>query len=247
MSKKNWSTKFPFAAIPMRLLPTAELRRKANRAVVEAIAWDCGSESNQGILMHFTAWTDLLFILCFTGQTLLSGVFPSVDQYGNALSGSRAARAGKQIAGGWKACFESWTGDWKERSLSHAFVCRNYRSTQLCDQCGAIQPHAKTREELLQYDYADFSPTAPWTTTLRDHQQYLAETPAGSRTPWLMLPGFDLGRVRWDTAHTILLGTGRDLGAAFLWDLETLSARSEHVILSVYRAFHKSTFISGAI
>lgn len=145
-------------------------------------------------------------------------------QYGNGLSGERAARAGKQIAGGWKACFESWVGDWKERSLSHSFVRRNYQSTLLCDQCGAVQPHARTKEDLLQYDYSDLSPNAPWTHTLRDHQAYLDETPAVYKTPWLMVPGFDLGRVRWDTAHTILLGVGKDMCAAFLWDLEPLSA-----------------------
>ena len=40
MAKKTWSTKFLFAAIPMRYLPTKELRAKANKVVVEAIAWD---------------------------------------------------------------------------------------------------------------------------------------------------------------------------------------------------------------
>ena len=38
MAKKTWSTKFLFAAIPMRHLPTKELRAKANKVVVEAIA-----------------------------------------------------------------------------------------------------------------------------------------------------------------------------------------------------------------
>ena len=40
MSMKNWCTKFPFAVIPMRFLPTKDLRVKANRAITEAIAWD---------------------------------------------------------------------------------------------------------------------------------------------------------------------------------------------------------------
>jgi len=38
MAQTNYSTKYPFAAIPMRWLPTKELRSKANRAVVQA--WD---------------------------------------------------------------------------------------------------------------------------------------------------------------------------------------------------------------
>lgn len=40
LASTNWCTKFPFAVIPMRLLPTKDLRAKANRVIVEAIAWD---------------------------------------------------------------------------------------------------------------------------------------------------------------------------------------------------------------
>ena len=122
MSKKNWSTKFPFAAIPMRLLPTKELRRKANalwlRRLRGTAARNCMVKPK--IFTHASQTTLKLYVSSFhglQGQTLLSGVFPSTDQYGNGLSGERAARAGKHVAGGWKACFESWVGDWKERSL----------------------------------------------------------------------------------------------------------------------------------
>lgn len=40
MAMKNWCTKFPFAVIPMRFLPTKELRVKANKAITQVIAWD---------------------------------------------------------------------------------------------------------------------------------------------------------------------------------------------------------------
>ena len=40
MAKTAWATKFVFACIPMRLLPTKALRAKANAAIVKAIAWD---------------------------------------------------------------------------------------------------------------------------------------------------------------------------------------------------------------
>lgn len=40
MASSNWCTKFPFACIPMRLLPTKSLRSKANKAIVKVIAWD---------------------------------------------------------------------------------------------------------------------------------------------------------------------------------------------------------------
>ena len=153
------------------------------------------------------------------GKSLLNGRFPSVDQYGNLLKGERAAKSCHFIAGGWRGGVEAWCGDWKERSLSHCFVKRNYQSTMLCDQCGAVSPHAKTPERLLPYVYSNFDESAPWKQTLRNHEGYLQETPLHLQTPWLQIPGFDISRVRWDSAHTILLGTGKDMAASFLCDL----------------------------
>ena len=40
MADANYSCKFPFAALPMRWFPSKDLRAKANRAIVEIIAWD---------------------------------------------------------------------------------------------------------------------------------------------------------------------------------------------------------------
>ncbi len=149
---------------------------------------------------------------------MIDGVFPTTDQYGQQFGGERGRKANSHICGGWRAGFESWVGDWKERSLSHCFVRRNYQSTFLCDQCKAVQPHKKTPAELLHLIYSDFSLTAPWVGTIRNHAMYLNETPVSQRTPWLALPGFDITRVRWDSAHTILLGTGKDVAAAVLCD-----------------------------
>ena len=142
-----------------------------------------------------------------------------MDHYGNRLTGVFATRCGGLISGGWKACFESWTGDWKERSLSHNFVKRNYQSTMLCDQCSAIQPHKKTPADMLDKVYSNFNLDAPWTMTIRDHATYLSQTAPIQRSPWCALPGFDIRRVRFDAAHVILLGIGKDIAASFLWDL----------------------------
>ena len=142
-----------------------------------------------------------------------------MDQYGALLKGKRGLKANTQIAGGWKGGFESWTGDWKERSLSHMFIRRNYQSTLMCDQCRAVQAFKKTPDELLPLLYSDFGLNAAWTSTLRNHQDYLNETPMLHRTPWLAVPGFDINRVRWDSAHTILLGTGKDIAGSFLCDI----------------------------
>ena len=153
------------------------------------------------------------------GKALLEGCFATLDHYGNPLRGIFAARAGTPIAGGWRAGFESWAGDWKERSLSHGFVKRNYGATLLCDQCRAIQPHKKTPDDLLQFVYSNFNLDAPWTSTIRDHATYLNQTSPAQQSPWTGVPGFDISRVRWDSAHTILLGAGKDIAASFLWDL----------------------------
>jgi len=150
---------------------------------------------------------------------LLDGKFPSEDQFGNPLRGSRGLKAGKLIAQGWRGAIESWCGDWKERSLSHQFLQRNYQSTRVCDQCSAIKPFAATPPELLPFIYTDFRLDAPWTTTIRTHDDYLRETPAMNISPWVDVPGFTITRVKWDSAHTILLGTGKDLAASFLYDM----------------------------
>lgn len=152
---------------------------------------------------------------------MLSGRFPTLDQHGLPLRGQRALRANQLVAGGWRGAFESWTGDWKERSLSHCFKARNYQSTMVCDQCNAVNPHARTQERLLRYTYSNFQDNAPWKETLRNHATYLRETPQHLVTPWIEVAGFDISRVRWDSAHTILLGTGKDIAAGFLWDFVT--------------------------
>ena len=154
-------------------------------------------------------------------KPLLEGYFPYVNHYGHTLRGPLASRAGSPVAGGWKAAFESRAGDWKERSLSHQFVKRNYGSTLLCDQCRAIQPHKRTPENLLELVYANFHLDAPWTTTIRDHNTYLDQTPSSQQSPWVSIPGFDIRRVRWDSAHTILLVCGKDIAASFLLDVAT--------------------------
>ena len=47
MAKTSWCTKFVFACIPMRYLPTKSLRAKANRAITKVIAWDSLLDSNE--------------------------------------------------------------------------------------------------------------------------------------------------------------------------------------------------------
>lgn len=135
------------------------------------------------------------------------------------MHGTRGQQAGTLLAGGWCGGFKSSTADWKERALSHCFLQRNYQSMQLCDQCAAIKPFPRTPQRLLPFIYTDFRMNAPWTETIRDHAKYLEETPRANLTPWLAVPGFNICRVKFDSAHTILLGAGKDLAASYLFDL----------------------------
>ena len=172
-----------------------------------------------GAVKFFLGGLSLALGCSASGKTLLSGVFPDTDQFGNAMLGSKARRAGNLVCGGWRGGFESWCGDWKERSLSHEFIKRNYQSMRICDQCDAIKPFAATPQELHHLMYTNFKMDAPWTRTLRSHADYIASVPEGQRTPWVEVPGFTIKRVRWDSAHTILLGTGKDLASSVLYDL----------------------------
>ena len=112
----------------------------------------------------------------------MDGIFPSIDQFGNPMLGKRALKAGQSICGGWRGAFDSWTGDWKERALSHCFIRRNYQSTQVCDQCLAVKPFARTPQNLLRLVFTDFSETAPWRSTLQSHDEYVQNTPVDQRT-----------------------------------------------------------------
>ena len=149
----------------------------------------------------------------------MAGKFPSTDQFGNNLFGKRAFKANQEICGGWRAGFDCWTGDWKERSLSHSFIGRNYQSMRVCDQCLAVKPFSKTPEHLLPLIFTDFSEQAPWRATIQSHEEYLRTAPPTQRTPWLEVPGFLISRVKWDSAHTILLGTRKDVAASVLFDM----------------------------
>ncbi len=161
---------------------------------------------------------------------MLEGKFPTHYQFGNLLSGERGAKAGSLICGGWRGAFESWTGDWKERVLSHQFIGRNYMSMHVCDACDAVKPFSKTPQNLMHLIYTNFDLDAPWTRTLKDHATYLRETPNEQITPWVQVAGFDITRVKFDIGHVILLGAGKDVAASFLFDL----VLKKHII---YRFF----------
>ena len=56
LADQTYNTKFCFAALPMRLLPTKDLRKRANQAVVEVIAWDSNSPAQFGRSRGHVPW-----------------------------------------------------------------------------------------------------------------------------------------------------------------------------------------------
>ena len=61
------------------------------------------------------------------------GIFPEIGHDGNALTGSRLAKANKPIMGGRRALFSFWKGDMEAHKVSHN-LARNYLRNFLCDR-----------------------------------------------------------------------------------------------------------------
>ena len=190
----SYTIKFLFGAIPMKLLPTKDLRRLANERMVDVIRWDL--------------------------ESLLSGTFPDRDHLEQPFVDARRARkAGAPIANGWKIGFDAWIGDWKERTLSHNFVGKNYQSRSVCDACEAVQIFPRTPESLYHLTYCNFREDAPWQSTRVTHDEYMRNTHSSNVTPWAAIPGFRKERIQWEPMHVILLGTGKDVAGSILCDV----------------------------
>ena len=133
--------------------------------------------------------------IAWDSEALLDGVKPMLDQYGCSLK-----KGGGVIAGDWRAGFDAWSGDWKERTLSHHFEKRNYGSTLCCDACLAVNPFTKTPAAWLPFLYTDFRLNAPWTNTIVTHEETrsprsprLSELLYGSSFVLLRRVGWPLG------------------------------------------------------
>ena len=50
-------------------------------------------------------------------------------------------------------------------------------------------------------------------------QEYLRTIEPQNMTPWMQVPGFRIERIKWEIAHTTLLGCGKDLSSSVICDL----------------------------
>lgn len=112
-------------------------------------------------------------------------------------------------------------GDLKEKKLCHRFQ-QNYMSNLVCEWCAAHR-HSKT---LNAYD---FSLTATWRSTLRSHDDYLADTTACS--PWRIVDGWAIERNLLDMLHLIWLGTAKDLSGTLMLQIAWLYMKHWHIDL----------------
>ena len=51
-AKTSWCTKYIFAGIPMRFLPTKALKKKANKVITDLIAWDSSLAGGNVLSLH---------------------------------------------------------------------------------------------------------------------------------------------------------------------------------------------------
>ena len=51
-AKTSWCTKYIFAGVPMRFLPTKALKEKANKVIADLIAWDSSLAGGNVLSLH---------------------------------------------------------------------------------------------------------------------------------------------------------------------------------------------------
>ena len=122
-------------------------------------------------------------------QTVLqSGRFPDTDFSGQAWPpGSlEASRANQLYAGGYMCAFSAFKGGWEARVQVHKLQ-RSYNHNNICEHCAA----SKLDNE---YNYRNFSLSAPYLTAQFTHAQYLQMTPPEFRSSWENVPGWTKDR-----------------------------------------------------
>ena len=130
---ESWDGKFILATIPTWRMPTKAIRDAALHRLTSVLAWS--------------------FAACVEGVWPTAG--PTADL---PLTSDHAARAGQQLAAGWRASFIGWKGDRKARVADHK-LARTRQTTQCCELCEACIPYSKAPTPMLSY--CDFRACAP--------------------------------------------------------------------------------------
>lgn len=117
-----WDTKFPICIVPHERLGTDAIKKDVHTMVANVVAWS---------LRHSA-----------------SGIGPSRGFQGEPLENDyRKSLAGKELAGGFKACFFGFRFDEKARKECNFFT-RSYNHSYICMRCMAQRQHKDWIPEL---------------------------------------------------------------------------------------------------
>lgn len=131
-----WDAKFPICFIPLQNLREETIKQKIQENIANIVGWSLRSASK--------------------------GFWPSEGPAGFELEGShRKSLAGRQLAGGYRACYFGFRADGKARKESHLFQ-RSYLHSLVCEACMAQKAH-KQWQPLLTYK--NFYPSAAFRMT----------------------------------------------------------------------------------
>ena len=136
--------------------------------------------------------------------------YPAFDWLDQPMTGARAARAGTWIAGGYGAAFSAVEGDIKEKVKLHRFE-RHWGCLFPCELCLGSR-------HMVDNSAYDFSPDAEWLKQQVSTKDYLQVCTGEARSPWAMVRGWGLERIRFDLLHLLWLGLAKDLGGQLLFD-----------------------------
>ena len=143
-------------------------------------------------------------------EVMASGVHPVTDHLGRRLKGDRAAKAHQPLAGGYRAVFNGWCGDLKERVKVHRF-CRSFNRNFVCERCLGCR-------HLAFGNAYEFRRGAAWRRMKVSTAMYMQSTPRDELSPWASVPGWSLEANRPDTLHMLWLGVAKDVTGQLLLD-----------------------------
>ena len=175
-------SKYLACVIVSSLVPTPELLREAHNTICMFFAWSL--------------------------RICMSGFMPETGLYGEAYSDCpkslRAFQANRPIAAGARFAFAGLKSDRKANTQLHRYQ-QSHQAKFICESCLAMKP--TTARSDLHYCYGNFQQNAPWRTTLRSHEDYVAQEGV---SPWLQVPGFNVLLHYEDLMHNAFLGHVRD-------------------------------------
>ena len=152
-------------------------------------------------------YDDILNILSWSFNVMLTGLWPSIDWQGRELEPRP-----EYLAGGLRACLCQVRGDWEFYTSIFAFPKWN-EAERMCWCCDASS-HGPL-------SFSDCGPDAPWRATRHTHESYLEMLAArGQQVPVLFQKalGMRLEMVAIDTLHTVDLGIALHIGGNVLME-----------------------------